>query len=131
MTEDEGPQILFLKGTIAFDSVASAYRIAIDSQQRFSGRMNTEGAACTGTPHGLYYQQADERGEILSQHEIDNPLEQRIEYFDGSQPVTKTIRRDQADLFVRLPLNPPGQVHHIPVLIPENNDHNPQMTIPI
>ena len=106
INESEGPRILFLKGTIAYDSVASAYSIAIDSQQRFSGRMNTEGAAGTGAPHGLYYRQSDALGKILSQHEIDNPLEQRIEYFDDEKPVTKTIKRDKAELFVRLQLNP-------------------------
>ena len=68
--------------------------------------MNTEGAACTGKPRGLYYQQEDAKGEILSQHEIDNPLALRVEYFNGSQPQTKTIKRDKAELFVRLQLNP-------------------------
>lgn len=106
ITDDDGPYILFLTGTIAYDSVAAVYSITIDSQQRFSGQMNTEGAACTGKPRGLYYQQEDAKGEILSQHEIDNPLELRVEYFNGSQPQTKTIKRDKAELFVRLQLNP-------------------------
>ncbi len=105
-TDDEEPHILFLKGTIAYDSVVAAYSITIDSLQRFSGQMNTQGAAYNGVPHGLYYQQSDAWGEILSQHEIDNPLAQRIEYFDGSQLVTKTIKKDKAELFVRLQLNP-------------------------
>ena len=106
ITEDNGPCILFLSGTITYDSVAAAYGITIDSKQRFNGQMNTEGAACAEVPHGLYYQQEDAKGEVLSQHEIDNPLAQRIEYFDGKQPITKIIKKDKAELFLRLQLNP-------------------------
>lgn len=100
-----GPVILFLSGTIAFDSIASSYSISIDNQQQFEGRMNLGKKSVSETPQGLYCRQTDAKGNILCQQEIDNPLSQVIEYFDGNQPLTKTIIKDKAPLFVRIQLN--------------------------
>ena len=100
-----GPIILFLSGTITFDSIASSYSITIDKQQQFEGRMNLGKTSVSETLHGLYCQQTDAKGDILCQQEIDNPLSQVIEYFDGNQPSTKTIIKDKAPFFVRIQLN--------------------------
>ena len=106
MDNYNGPVILFLSGTISFDSIASSYSITIDKQQKFEGKMNLGKQSVTGTPQELYCQQTDAEGNVLCQQEIDNPLSQEIEYFDGGQPYKKTIKKDMAQLFVRVQLNP-------------------------
>ena len=104
--KDKVPVILMLSGTIAFDSISSSYNIVIDKQQQFEGRINLENLSVNEPPQGLYCQQTDAEGNILSQQEIDNPLSQVIEYFEGDRPLKKTIKKDKAPLFVRVQLNP-------------------------
>lgn len=104
-TDEDSPRILFLQGVISFDSTANAYHIRIDKQEQFPGKINIGIAKDTRQPKGLNYMQLDANDRLLSRHEMDNPLIQRMEYADGEEFKMKTIIKKEADLFLRLQLN--------------------------
>ena len=102
----DGPKILFLSGTIAYDSLTATYDIKIAKQQQFEGKLNLDDSYQTGELKGLNYLQVDADSTVLSQHVMENPLVQRFEYFEGGQPVTKTVYLKEAELYMRIQLNP-------------------------
>lgn len=101
----EPPTILFLSGKMAYDSLTATYSMLIDRQERFEGKLNLEGAAETGHLQGLHYLQVDADSTVLSRHKMDNPLIQHLEYFDGPIPVSKTVTRTEAPLYMRVQLH--------------------------
>ena len=104
--KDNGPVILFVTGTIAYDSLANTYSIRIDQQKKFSGRLNLEKSENIKEPQGLNYIQLDANDQQLSRHEMENPLIQRIEYVGGNEFKMKTIIKQEAELYLRLQLDP-------------------------
>lgn len=63
---DNGPAILFVSGTISFDSIANAYHIKIDKQEKFPGQINVGIAEDMKEPDGLNYVQLDANDAVLS-----------------------------------------------------------------
>lgn len=105
-TKDNGPVILFVAGTIAYDSLTNAYSVKINQQKKFSGKLNLEKSENIKEPQGLNYIQLDANDQQLSRCEMENPLIQRIEYVDGDEFKMKTTIRQEAELYLRLQLDP-------------------------
>lgn len=102
---DNGPAILFVSGTISFDSIANAYHIKIDKQEKFPGQINVGIAEDMKEPEGLNNVQLDANDAVLSRQRMDNPLIQRMEYPDGEEFKIKNVIKKEADLFLRLQLD--------------------------
>ena len=99
-------KILFLSGIVSYDSLSAIYKINIYKQQQFEGKLNLEGISQVGEMQGLHYLQVDADSTVLSQHQMPNPLIRSMEYFDGDMPVTKNVTMKEAELFMRVQLNP-------------------------
>ena len=104
-TDDNGPTILFVSGTISFDSIANAYHIKIDKQEKFPGQINVGVTENIKEPEGLNFVQLDANNTMISRQRMDNPLIQRMEYPDGEDFMIKTVIKKESDLFLRLQLD--------------------------
>ena len=105
-TNEEEPVILFVSGTITYDSLTNTHDIKISQQKKFSGKLNLDRSEDIKESKGLNYVQLDANDQQLSRHIIENPLIQKIEYPDGKEFKMKTIIKQKAELYLRLQLNP-------------------------
>lgn len=98
--------ILYLSGLMSYDSLTAKYHIDIQKQQRFAGRMNLNGKATEGEAKEINYLQVDASGNVISQHVMDNPLIQTLEYAEKDTLKMKTTIRSEAELYLRIQLDP-------------------------
>jgi len=104
--DEPEPEFVILTGVISFDSLKSAYSIEIDEQTRVNGFLNLEGVPISESDaKGLNYVQLAQDSSVVSIHSMENPLVQSMEYHDGPVMGRKTVRRQRAELFLRVQLS--------------------------
>lgn len=109
--EEPQPEILLVSGTISYDSIKASYSMTVKNQRRVNGFLNLENDAASGSDaQGLNYVQLSRDSTVLGIRKMDDPLVQQMEYNDGGTLGRKTVRKKEADFYLRIQLDPSASI---------------------
>lgn len=105
-TEEPRPELLFVMGTVAHDSVTDECRMHISEVSHVYGEAKLENATEVEGDQSFSYDQMGAGNRKLASRVMENPLVQMLEFsYEDGRMESRTLVRDSAEFFVRIQLN--------------------------
>ncbi|MBR3454858.1 MAG: hypothetical protein IKH26_06015 [Bacteroidaceae bacterium] len=101
---DMKKEIVFISAVMTRDTINGTYSMTEGKVELLPGRLKTtESAVSEETKSGFTYEKRNQRGDVLSEHGMDNPFVIEVETV-GEDGILKRVvtQRDKASLFMRV-----------------------------